>query len=149
MSDIISRDIQREDLYINYQDQILKMQITKVRLWTNHSSNECDRFNVQLKIDNNDADDKIADSFLDGGSWTVIAHSDHNPDGGHDIRCQSDRKQLHIDIHPYDNRYTKVYDKICNGNPPQSNNKAIKIITRYMRSNTLGILKQFIQSSNH
>ena len=65
MSDIISRDIQREDLYINYQGQVLKMRIAKVRFWTNHSSNECDRFNVKLKIDNNDAKNKNTHIFED------------------------------------------------------------------------------------
>ena len=146
MNEIVSRNIQSENIYVTYNGEKIGLQITKVRLWTGYNSDECDRFNVQLKINNQDARDKISDSVLDGGTWTVIAHSDHNPDGGHNIRSKLDNKQLHIDIHPENEGYTKVYDKICGGNPPKSNNKAINIASNYMKSNAYSILDTYINN---
>lgn len=88
----------------------------------------------------------IDDDYLEGGTWTVIAHSDHNPNGGHDIRDENDNKQLHVDVHPKlsNGGYNKTYLKISDGNPSENNNTAIMNVTRFMRSQAEVLLHEYI-----
>lgn len=140
------RDIRRYDIPISYHNRQITLRLSVVRLWDD-SNDEFSRYNIHLKIPNSSVNGLIDDKKLDGGKWTVIAHSDHNPNGGHNIRDLGDSKQLHIDIHPYNKdlkEYNVCHAKLCDGHPPKSNEKAISLVKNYMRQNTKIILMDYL-----
>lgn len=145
---IVSREIERSDIPIQYNGKTVRLRLARVRLWDNPDKDDCCRFNVQIKIRNKEVKEIIDDKKLDGGTWTVIAHSDHNPKGGHDIRDKTDPKQLHIDVNPYDHNYNKCYKNICGGNPPESNSEAIKYVCEFIKDNSKMLLQDYLDYFN-
>lgn len=141
-----SRDIRRSDLEVSHPNGRLILRMASVRLWDDDEEEDCSRFNVQIKLKNEQAQSIIDEDFLDGGTWTVVAHSDHNPNGGHNIHNQEDQKQLHIDIHPKitNKGYNETRIRICDGNPPETNDEAIRFVEDYMKNNAENILKQYL-----
>lgn len=141
-----SRNINRSDLKLSHSVGDITYRLTTVRLWDDEDLDNCSRFNIQMKLDNEYAEEFINSDFLDGGKWTVIAHSDHNPNGGHNIRNKKDCKNLHIDIHPKTSskNYNKTYTQICGGKPPNTNEKAIRIIQEYIKENANTILSTYL-----
>lgn len=142
-----SREINRSDINLSHPDLgEITYRLTTVRLWDNSDDDFCSRFNIQMKLDNNYAKKFINEDCLDGGNWTVIAHSDHNPNGGHNIRDSEDQKNLHLDIHPSESskNYNNTHTRICGGNPPDTNKKAIKVVEDYIRGNSTKILNTYL-----
>lgn len=141
-----SRDIERFDTPIQYKGYSFNLRLTVVRLWDQKRSDHCSRFNLQLKVFNDSVENYIEEERLEGGKWTVLAHSDHNPYGGHNVHDPDDIKQLHVDVHPSINNggYNRCYDKICDGNPPESNDEAIEIVREYMMKNSERILSDYM-----
>lgn len=142
-----SRSIQRSDIDTTHETHSVQLRMAVVRLWDDSESSSCSRFNVQLKIRNKEVEDFIDDAKLDGGTWTVIAHSDHNPNGGHDIRDEDDRKQLHVDVHPSvtGQGYNHTYLRICHGNPPETNEKAIDTVVDFIQSRKKEIVTRYLE----
>jgi len=141
-----SRSIERTDINTQYNGHSINLRMAVVKLWDDSESDVCSRFNVQIKFRNSEVEDFIDDEKLDGGKWTVIAHSDHNPHGGHDIRDGNDRKQLHVDVHPRitGDGYNHTYQQLCNGNPPSANEDAIRTVVSFIHSRKEEIMKRFL-----
>lgn len=142
-----SRSIQRSDINTTHENHSIQLRMAVVRLWDDSESSSCSRFNVQLKIRNEEVENFIDDCKLDGGKWTVIAHSDHNPNGGHDIRDGTDRKQLHVDVHPAvtGKGYNHTYLRICHGKPPKTNDEAIETVVDFIQSRKEEILTRYLE----
>ncbi|SDY32545.1 hypothetical protein [Halopenitus persicus] len=87
-----------------------------------------DEFVVTLAIKNTSLQ-RINSALPTTGTWTEIAHSDHNPTSGHNIYDRNDPKQFHVDVnHPYrSNQYATVYTKLANGAPPKPVGKAANL----------------------
>lgn len=144
---IESRDIQREDFRVSHKLGNINIRITTVRLWDDKTEPECSRFNIQMKLSNEEVSKMLNEGCLEGGNWTVIAHSDHNGnDEGHDIRDKNDCKNLHLDIHPKvtNKGYNITHKRICGGNPPNTNDDAINYMIRYMKENCEQILNIYL-----
>lgn len=146
---IEDRQIERNNFDVEYEDESLTIRLAIVRLWDDISQVSCSRFNVQLKLRNKEATKVLDDKILDGGTWTVFAHSDHNPNGGHNIRDDEDEKQLHIDVHPKitGQGYNICHKQLCGGNPPDRNGEAIRVVTKYMRSKASELLYEYTEYS--
>ena len=142
-----ARDIQRYDFRVPYENGSFKARLAIIRLWDDAEEDSCSRFNIQLKLRNKQAVDLVDDDSLNGGTWTVVAHSDHNPNGGHNIRDSTDEKQLHIDVHPHvsGKGYNNCHSMLTNGRPPEVNDEAIQFVEEYMRNNADAILRQYFQ----
>lgn len=142
-----SRSIERTDIDTEYEGHSIDLRMAVVKLWDDSESDVCSRFNVQIKFRNSEVENFIDDNKLDGGKWTVIAHSDHNPHGGHDIRDGSDRKQLHVDVHPRitGDGYNHTYHQLCNGSPPTANEDAIRTVVSFVHSRKEEIVKRFLR----
>lgn len=63
-----SKNIQRSDFKIYFQGEKINIRLAVVKLWDDSSSDECSRFNVQLKLRNNEAKEYFYEDWLDGGS---------------------------------------------------------------------------------
>lgn len=147
---IESREIKRSDLNVNYESHSINLRMAIVKLWDNSDTTTCSRFNVQIKIRNSEVESFIDDYKLDGGDWTVVAHSDHNPNGGHDIRDENDRKQLHVDVHPcLSGEYNHTYLRICGGKPPKTNDEAINTVVRFLNRKKEDIMKKFLNHGDY
>jgi hypothetical protein len=142
-----SQDIRRFDFEVPLESGVLDIRMAVVRLWDDAKEDSCSRFNIQMKLRNEKAEDVVEDEILEGGTWTVVAHSDHNPTDGHNIRDSADQKQLHVDVHPHiaGQGYNKVYIRICDGNPPETNEEAIGTVKSFMKQNADTILQDYIQ----
>ena len=120
--------------------------VVPVFIWNGQKRGNMDAFIVTLAVSNQSL--KRIDPAVPtrGESWTEIAHSDHNPDSGHDIYNSADTKQLHIDVnsprHP--SQYVKVYRKLYNGNPPRPVGKAANAAKTLLVSNKERFLDDFV-----
>ncbi len=105
-----------------------------------------DAFIVSLAVSNQSLERIDPTVPTRGNTWTEIAHSDHNPDSGHDIYDSTDTKQFHIDVnnprHP--NQYVKVYRTLYNGNPPTPIGKAANAAKRLSIPNKERFLDDFV-----
>lgn len=143
---IEERNIQDYNFSVPYRNKSFNVRLSVVRLWDDAEEPSCSRFNIQLKLRNSQASNVVNDDFLDGGTWTVVAHSDHNPSGGHDIRDESDSKQLHIDVHPYvtGKGYNRCYSMLSDGSPPAENDEAIRFVREFMIDNAGSIIEKYL-----
>lgn len=135
---IAARDITRFNTETMVRGVCLPIRIVTVRLWeADDTTAECDRFNIQVKVQNDAAARLVPEEWLETGTWTCVCHSDHNPTDGHDIRSNGDSKGAHIDVHPHKTArgYATVLGHLFDGSPPASNNAVIQYIEHYIRTN--------------
>lgn len=115
-------------------------------IWRGSKRGDVDEFVVSLAVSNSSLSALGYNSVTTGGSWTEIAHSDHNPTDGHDIYDRSDPKQLHVDVNqPYaDREYAVVYRKLKNGSPPTPVGTAANVAKKLLVLHRTRFLSDFL-----
>lgn len=129
-----------------YQGIPVRFLVVPAFIWNGSKQGDMDEFVVTLAIKNTSLQ-RIAPALLTtNGTWTEIAHSDHNPTSGHDIYDPNDNKQFHVDVnHPYKpDQYSKVYTKLANGAPPKPVGKAANLAKKILVADKERFLDDFL-----
>lgn len=100
----------------SYRRMPVQFLVAPTLIWHHRKRGDIDAFMISLAVHNQSLDALGYHRWKDGGSWTEVAHSDHNPVDGHDIYDRKDPKQLHVDVnHPFKRGYVEVYKKLSKG----------------------------------
>ena len=129
-----------------YQRKPVRFLVVPVFIWNSPKRGDMDEFVVTLAVKNTSLQ-RIAPALpTTNGTWTEIAHSDHNPTSGHDIYDPNDTKQFHVDVnHPYkSNQYSRVYTKLANGSPPKPVGKAANLAKKVLVAKKERFLDDFL-----
>ncbi len=133
-------------LHSQFRGEYIDVLVVPTLIWEWPKRGHPDEFIVVLAIANDSLQQLGYSGLVNGGSWTEVAHSDHNPDTGHDIYDHSDPKQLHIDVnHPHDqSRYSQVYRKLANGAPPRPTGRAADMAKEILVRNQIRFLRDYL-----
>lgn len=128
-----------------FSGMVVHFLVVPTLLWNGQQRGDADAFIVSLAVDSSDLSRVSEFSLRCDQGWTEVAHSDHNPNSGHDIYDPSDPKQLHVDVNnPVGSGYVTVYRELGRGNPPQPVGTAVNLAKTILSERRDQFLSDFL-----
>lgn len=129
-----------------YKGNLIHLLVVPTLIWHRRKQGDIDAFIVSLAVENKSLAALGHGKKRNGGTWTEIAHSDHNPIKGHDIYDPNDPKQLHVDVnHPFQSyNYVEVYIRLSRGSPPKPVGKALNRAKKILVNRSTHFLDDFL-----
>lgn len=132
-------------IWSSYNNECVHFLLVTNLVWFEQKVNHPDAFTVTLAVSDETLREVSATAVSSSGTWTHLAHSDHNPPRAHDIYDPDDQKGLHIDVeHPHRRGYRKVYKKLAGGSPPAPTGTAVTVVADYIEKRRFRLLSDYI-----